>query len=332
MKRGWLRLLVSVLIVAACLAAFDLPFGRLCDKWVASLPGNTARMPKQNYVFSRMDQELLFFGSSRCCDHYDPTLIADSLSAILGFTPSAFNAGIDGTMLNHNLCAIEAVLDRYSPRVVVLETDCGAFFAPVHDSDRASLRNTLPFYRSVPAVHRFTQSAGWRERIKARSSMYRYSGKFQFLMRERNAPFDSMGFVPLPTVMTILPPAHQSQSSRPDAEPDEWSVDNFLRVARRCADNGVLFVACTSPIYSSDTTCWLDSLCQSNNIRYVNMMCLDTFDCHPDYFSDPIHLNATGAGLFSSLFAPRLRALLDDWMRREPKKYVSLQRRTTSGK
>ena len=61
------------------------------------------------------DSTLLILGSSRARNHYNPRIFRDSLGM------SCYNAGRSGCFLVYQSAQLDLILDRYVPKVIVLE-------------------------------------------------------------------------------------------------------------------------------------------------------------------------------------------------------------------
>ena len=103
----------------------------------------------QNYaltfVFSNCSSPVIVFGNSRAQHHYDPSILANSLGM------RCFNAGQDG---GHSIllayAQIQVLLNRYLPKIIILEFD--PLSIESRPEDYAKLSILLPYCKPYPEI------------------------------------------------------------------------------------------------------------------------------------------------------------------------------------
>lgn len=279
------------------------------------LDGLFRRLPLRDNIPStilhrHVDQpEVVLIGSSRCHHHYVSNILADSLGSIMGHQVTLYNFGLDGVYVNSSLCAIESMLERYTPQMVILDANS-------HEFDQV-YSNTVaiasPLYWSDRTVRSYINSSRWSNRIAMLSSLYRYRGAMPLrLLQSKITPADTLvGFSPLFGAIDTL----RQYPVGPTVEefvPDSFVMQNFKRVASLCSSKGVLFVVVDSPRYRpADNSLFVSRLCQSCQVPFVDLYQTPYFDSHPELFYEPAHLNATGAELFTELLCHHLAEIME---------------------
>ena len=93
---------------------------------------------------------------------------------------------------------------------------------------------------------------------------------------------------------------------------DDYCVKSIERVMMSAKDKGVLLIMAFSPmLLPDDRNDDLLELCSRYDTPCVDYYDFETFNLHPEYFNDPIHLNDDGAHLYSKMFFEEIKPYLD---------------------
>ena len=248
-------------------------------------------------------EDIAIIGSSRANHHYDPQLLTDSLNV------TVYNYGIEGL----NIFADEAVLamlfsqTENRPSMIILDlSESDICDVPGWNTDHLSL---LYPYADVPAVDSMLADViDPREHFFVRySKLYRHNSNIlDYLKPKANGQRQENGFTPLQGVWTGEP-----SESTPDYDVSPQKMGYLDRSIRLCAENNVLLVLATSPNYKRlpKEQAWvkaIEKVAQEHHISYLYHEQDEEFLAHPEWFNEPYHLNAEGAGIFTRKIIPEL--------------------------
>jgi hypothetical protein len=91
------------------------------------------------------------------------------------FGKDCFNASAGGAFIEYHEAVLEAVLTRYSPRLIVLDFSSNEFRKDKKRLQALSL--LLPYYRHHPEIRAIIQSRGLTERLKMASHIYPFNSE-----------------------------------------------------------------------------------------------------------------------------------------------------------
>ena len=86
---------------------------------------------------------------------------------------SFYNAGRDGNFMFYHLAVLKGVLNRYSPKIVILDFVAEEFAQNQYSYDRLS--SLLPYYKSHPEMRSIINLKSKYEKIKLLSQIYPYN-------------------------------------------------------------------------------------------------------------------------------------------------------------
>ncbi len=303
------RLFKTGTIVVATLLAIDIGLGCLFDSGFMQLPIRE-KLPSAISHSYRDTPDVALFGSSRCHHHFVTRQLADSIAMCWGEPVSAYNYGLDAIVVNEHLCAIESMLHRHTPKLIVLEVGSHEFGK---DYTRC-VENASPLYRHDTVVRRYINNAYAANRFLMLSSMYRYRNAMPLRMAETfvASPDSNLGYCPLYQQMDTSA-VYTFGDRAEDFLPDSAVVENFRRVARICNERGVTFIAVQTPRYRAPYfPDFINRLSSSCGVPFIDFRTTEFFNSHSELFYDPAHLNHQGATLFTAMFFEKLKPYLND--------------------
>ena len=300
------KILISLLIVGGLLIIVDFTVGFCGDKLIAMMPDFSGDFAKDNYRLNRCDEDIVIVGSSRAAHHYVTSMLRDSINNYTGQNYSVYNTGIDGKFINSNACAVESIISRYNPKLLILEVGASEFY---EDSDIASdMDLSAVHYRTNPVVKRYLDDIGLKEHLKMQSSMYRWNGKILRMASSFMKEGDSLGYLPLYGEMKIMK-EETSVETLGSRDICKQSEDNIIRIFKLCKEKNVNLVVCSSPRYKpQDNNMYLEQLCYDYKIPYLEIY--NDFNNYPELFKDDAHLNNDGAHVFSNMFFLEIKKYL----------------------
>lgn len=234
--------------------------------------------------------EVLVLGSSRARNHYDPEILEDSL----GMT--CYNAGRSGCFLVYQRAQLDLILDRYTPKMVVLEVT--PYDMTVGQGDYDRLSGLLPYQHHASWREVIALKSPW-EPYKCWSAIYPYNSIFLKMMKnlKDRGEFESNGFQPL--VGHWDEPMGEYDNT---AALDERKVEMMRHIIEVCRLKGIRLVMVTSPMYDhvahTATLQRTEALCGEYGVPYRSFLNDSAYtDSRLYHTSD--HLNVLGAEKFS---------------------------------
>lgn len=295
MKRHLIKILLFVLVVALIDVAAGSIFTHLNR---IARGGDTAR---NNYICNKTTEDVLIFGSSRAIHHYNPSIITDLTGS------SCYNCGQDGNGIVLFSGRFHLICERYYPRVVIYDV------MPLYDLFEGEANGKYlgwlrPYY-DKDGIADFFDLVDPVEKYKMKSQFYRYNSRFVQIISDCLKPAEEdscYGFSPLEA---------QLDTMKLKREVIESPVVDTLKIA--CinkmldeAEGKTRFVFVVSPFWYGQDASLLEPIRQlchrrgvllldySNNPKYVGKN---------EYFADGVHLNATGADVFTRDVVARLQ-------------------------
>lgn len=266
---------------------------------------------RANYIINKATDDVLIFGSSRASEHYNSTVLQDSLHV------SVFNAGRDLSYILYHYALLESALKRYSPKLVVLDTRPNEFviFKAHEDLDRLNV--LLPFYDSHPEIRNIVLLRDEFEKYKLWSKMYPYNSLIlselvELLPIARYKKDDSdRGYI--------------AKTGRWTGPKPDYTVDDkvnpvaaayYKKFILLCKAKKIKLVLVYSPINQKLNTATNKNIAfarqtaKQYHVPLISYLDDPEFN-NPAYFIDGLHLNREGSTLFSKRIAGQLRAVLN---------------------
>lgn len=259
---------------------------------------------RTTYAIQKTEAELVVFGSSSALHHYVPGVFEDSLGV------SYFNAGRDGQSFFYFEAVLHAMLNRYTPKYIILDIHPKQLFTDQESYDRLSA--LLPYYRSNPEMQEVIRLKSKYEHYKMFSQIYPYNSLALSIatgLKGTTSAEDLKGYVPLTRVMDN--PGERAVITFPKDMPVDQkkleSLDRFISLAQ---DAGVKIYVIQSPGH------WHYPPNQSDEalMKILGKHGLELWDYsddpayyeHPELFQDLSHLNHPGAELYSKAVVSRM--------------------------
>lgn len=250
---------------------------------------------KTNSLVIKDNHDILVFGSSRACHHYDTPFLSDTLGL------DVYNAGYDGNGVVLAYGLLDMVLERYQPKLVVLDVE-PAFDINVYSADNGHKRYIgllKPYYRHSGAeeVIRDVSEEEW---YKCFSGMMRYNTTIfsKALDNVRGGTSDNKGYLPI----TGSNVSETTKKEKDKSNIDHFKLKYFERMLLLARSNNIPIMVVASPklgVESSDGLQPVIELCEKHDVPFVDYYANAEFIQHKDWFKESMHLNNVGARLFS---------------------------------
>lgn len=307
MKKDSTRFWITILIVVGVLVTIDISVGIVLDKAMNMLPPYSGELAKDNFRLHTLDAEVVILGSSRASHHYVTPQLSDSINTYYGTSLTIYNAGIDGKFANSNCCTAEAILARYSPKVLIFDIS----ESQLRGNKVSDIEFSAPFYWTDSIVHRYLNGISLKERILMKSSLYRYNGKLLRIASSfmRPLPADD-GYLPLyGSQIDTLSTTKQNDDSQ--KEIDTYKILNFENVLKKYALSDVpLIIVCSPRFRPNNNNEQMAKLCEQYGIPFFDFYDSLEFNSHPELFYDAGHLNDDGAHIYTAMFFEQLKPYL----------------------
>lgn len=306
------RFLIACAIVLSSLFVIDRGVGVVYNYALKNLKNSTTDFGKENYSLNILtDIDILIIGSSRASHHFVPDVIHERIKEYCGCdTLSIYNAGIDGHFAAFNICCAHNILQRYVPKLLILELGPNL---GVDKSDDRVIWQLAPFYDVAPCASEYIDSQNLRTRLQTKVNLFRFNSRILRIARAFMVgakPND--GYEPL---FGTMHSDRQEYSIETVTELDEALIAQLVNLFSYANELDANIVVTSSPRFRSKIDYnHLDSLCNQYDIPYINIYDTDTFNNHPELFKDWSHLNDDGARVYTSLFFEELvrRNLIND--------------------
>jgi lysophospholipase L1-like esterase len=259
---------------------------------------------------------MLFFGSSRCSHHYNPEIFNKIDST------ESYNTGKDGNGLPYYYSVLKAVLKRYSPKIIILDVHINDLEYDPKFFDKISC--LLPYYKSHPEIRDIIDKRGTYEKIKMLSATYPFNSMAFSIAAGQSGKKRTMedinGYIPLHNKRLHGPLLKYDIKS---TALDSTYADLLKRFITDCKAKNVRLVIAISPYYkilpsNKVTIVKAKQLADEYGIPFLNYSQRQEFLSRPDFFSDPSHLNADGANLYSTLVSKQIIDILSNNKKANP--------------
>lgn len=247
-------------------------------------------------AIEQQEADVLILGSSRARHHYNPQIFKDSLGM------EVYNAGRDGCFLVYQWAQLKLMLDRYIPKVVILEVTPYDF--NLNESDYDRLSGLLPYQNCASFWKVIRKKSQW-ERWKCLSAIYPYNSQVMSLLTTmgRTGSIRLDGFEPIEGSVN-----HPMETGNGGASEtiDEKKVKLMGDIIDICAEKDIALYMVTSPYFihftHSETLDLVQQMCEKRNVPYISYLNHPIF-ADGSLYQTADHLNAEGADIFSSMVA-----------------------------
>lgn len=298
-NKHWQYLILLLMFIIA----FDFLFGKLYEGLYFS-EKSTNNDPLIHSVLGT-NEDILIFGSSRAMHHYNPKILEDSLNM------TAYNMGSGGQNIYFHLALLEAALERYTPKIVILDLMSIDFEVTPPEWDTEKLSILLPFYHSSTAAKKAILRRGMNEKIKTISFIYPYNSLQNKMLKYNFFKSDDRmnGFYPLTRV-------HNNKLEKVTINEgllDSNKVETIFKFIELCQKNQIKLFIFNSPSFIHQIG---SNQFENLNIHLKMKFGIPIFDfesnkdflAKSDFFADPSHLNTKGADYYTRKVAKLLKS------------------------
>lgn len=289
----WKLILFSIFIFI-----FDSIIGSMLNYFYFSQ--ESGDQSRTTYSIQKTTADIIILGSSRASHHYNPAIFENKLNL------SAYNAGRDGNFIFYHFAVLNGVLNRYTPKIVILDLNRAELQEDHESYDR--IATLLPYYKNHPEIRSIIEHKGAYENIKLISNIYPFNsliltiaiGNLE-LNKRRNA--DYLGYLPINKTYDG-PLKTETISTRPKL--DSLKVEVYKSIIYECNKKGVKLIIICSPYFMQFSTedislLVAEEIAKQNGVEFYDFSDNQIFLNNKKLFADNAHLNDNGATILSNL-------------------------------
>lgn len=295
MKKYIKHIIIGFVIVLG----LDISVGRLLNHYY--FKSTSGLFQRTTFSMEESKADILVFGTSRANHHYDIKLIEEKTGI------SAYNTGRDGNFVFFQTAILKSVLERYTPKKIILDFT-GTFAYRQKDYDRLS--SLLPYYKTHPEIRDVIELKSSFERFKLMSRIYPYNsllttiivGNLDFKKTRKNNELAFKGYVPLVGVYTQ--PLDSLEVLPYYEKIDDNKIAVFTEFLNLSKENNIDLTVVYSPVYylyeNNYSISLCREICKENGVRFIDYSKDEEFLDYSNLFKDKTHLNSDGASLLTN--------------------------------
>lgn len=300
MKReNSISILKKGLLFVIVLVTIDVCSGFVFDTLYSNAKSGVAY--QENQVFNKTNDSILIFGSSRAAFHYKPDIITEKT----GLT--CYNAGREGMGIYFHYAALLATLERYSPKVIVLDLDFRDVYDRGGNFGEDVFSDLAPFYGKINTEFDNYISRNWYDGIFYRSNLLKYNKKFFNILTanvvKNNDNFK--GYIPLKGEWNGKDKVLKNDTFIIGPELIK-TINLFITKAQSKNIEVILVISPTFKKIKPEFFVIANKIATQNKVRLVNYSDAKEFVSQKTLFHDSEHLNDKGALLFSKEVAKQI--------------------------
>ena len=156
--KNWWHLIVKALVFVLLVCLVDFCIGPLFvhakDKALERHPSDM--WLKSSYSVEKVDAECIIIGSSTAVHHYIPEEIERKTGL------STYNCGQDGCFFLYGCCMINSILERYSPKTIIMDLNPGRLLDSDKGDEYQNMRFLSYYYDNDTVIKSFIDGKGER--------------------------------------------------------------------------------------------------------------------------------------------------------------------------
>lgn len=265
------------------------------------------------YSMDSTKADIIILGSSRATHHYITQIFEDSLKL------SCYNTGKDGEYLIYSYSVLTSILNRYSPKMVILDINVDEFYK----NDNYKNSNTLfPYYHAKPEIQKVLETNNNFEMLKFLSYIYPYNSTLFGSLLHINTDINERklkGYIPFYGSLSNISLSKEPSLIR---SLDNFKINILEEIGKKCKKKGIKIMFIQSPRYvildQSYLIEKLEKIAMSYNCEIYNYANDSQFLINSSLFKDVNHLNNDGAIIFSNIIIKKIKySLRNHWIFRQ---------------
>lgn len=293
------------------LLAVDFLIGRGLDKMINDVP-DQSEVGLTHLSIKKVETPIIIIGSSRARHHYNTRQIQDSLGM------PAYTIARDAHFVSYQSCVLNAVLDRYTPKIVLWECSMNTLFS----KERDAVHSLHPYYYECEALHDIIdKKEGPTMAVKMCLNTYRYNGVASNIILQRmsraNRKDTLQGFLPFSGKLKGADTLLKAPEVIADTV-DPVKVEIFTSTIKRLKEKGTTVILFDSPIHelenpdqnkASELT--LKGICEQYGVPVFDNRHLEEFQHNTNYFYDPTHISKEGTTVYTPIVIQQIKSVLN---------------------
>ena len=304
MQRKYIYLALKFFIFLIILFGIDRSVGVIFNHLTEVGLQKAPNLSRTEYTMRKVETDVVIIGSSRAKYHYIPSIMSDSLNR------TVFNCGFDKQGLTYGVAMVHAILNRYSPEIIIIDTE--SILLQLGLPFR-KLTELYPYYNDDEYYKKLIDQEDAKNRYRMLSVMYRWNSRFGFLF-ERIFLTDDVqdnGYTGLSNHGYKYPTLVYHEYEENDLV-DLNSVELFVNIIKRCNEKNIKLILSISPRFQEsninevNSFIYLKRLLEDNNIPLIDMGD-NTIINDSTMYKDNGHMNQKGSVAFTKAFLERLK-------------------------
>lgn len=265
------------------------------------------------YTLDSTKEDLLVFGSSRASHHYHTRLLEHELGV------SVYNCGRDEMGITYTTAVLPVIYKRYTPKYIIVEllpTELAPQSRKIVERHIATV--LLPFANKYPELWETVAYAGKDEVYKsAVSKIYPYNSLIGTIVQNTYTNLGHQTDRGYEALHNTIDSVHYTKSYwRSLSESvgvDQELARRFTAILDTANSHGTRVFVISSPFYFKQDVGRLQSLkaikaiCAAHKAQFLDFTLDARFVLHPHLFNDDLHLNDSGAKVYTRIIADTLR-------------------------
>ena len=308
--KNWWHLIVKALVFVLLFCLVDFCIGPLFvhakDKALERHPSDM--WLKSSYSVEKVDAECIVIGSSTAVHHYIPEEIEEKIGM------STYNCGQDGCFFLYSCCMINSILERYSPKTIVMDLSPGRLLDSDRGDEYQNMRFLSYYYDDNAVVKNFIDGKDERNKLLYHTNFYRYNSHAIYTFYPVFwGTSTKQGFVPLPSK------GHGPRKKIRIGWDGNWvdsKLSELYNTIDNCKKNGVELIVVTSPCYAEyedsvkEKCDEFADILSNKGVKYINLLDTAPFNEDPSLYKSVTHLNAKGAAVMTDTIVNALRPII----------------------
>lgn len=296
------KIVLNIFIIIAILFVLDFAIGRTLRYFY--FREKSGLHYRTTYAMEKTNADILIFGSSRANHHYVPEVFEDSLNM------SFYNTGRDGNFIFFQTALLKSILTRYTPKIIILDI-AGGFEKNNIAYERLS--SLLPYYKTHKEIRKIVDLKSQFEKIKLLSEIYPFNSQLLTIAignfeKNEERKSDDKGYIALNKKWGKRIDSIVNTSITEIDTNKIFYLHQFIKLAKQAGSKVFLIY---SPIFQkmnrNQEVEITNTICVEENVPFWDYSKDTTFLNNNQYFQDILHLNNTGAILFSAIISNRIK-------------------------
>ena len=309
MKNKYFYFVSNFIFFILIVAFLDFIIGKSLKHYYFSLKSGESY--QTTYSMDSTNAEIIILGSSRANHHYISNTISKSLKM------SCYNTGRDGNYLFYSNAVYNSIINRYTPKIVILDISPEDIYFSQSYYD--VLSTLFPYYEEKLQCKKLINLDGKYVRLRFLSSTYPYNSRIieilghnlidDLIRREKRRDLDSLnGYRPLfgSDIHNVI-----KKNKELTETIDKNNVRILSEMAEECNKQHIKLLVICSPRYINRDVSInqniIRKIVESNHEEFISFMSDTIFMNNPSLFKDEAHLNNNGANIFTNLIIDKLK-------------------------